>query len=127
MGKFMKKTHVVYILLAIYLVAMSPKIFAQELVPATSEDIAEFDRQVAKQLERAGAKSQQNAEFGKQVSEEAKKLKNQTPEERKNFGKWVSDQRKKKDQGRPSAEGSLGVGGKENSRRMDGGKGNKRK
>jgi len=82
-------------------------VMAQTLIPATSEDINEFDRQVSEQLKRSGAKKEN---FGQQVSEEAKKLKDAAPEQGKDFGKWVSGQRKKADQGRPSAEGGIGAG-----------------
>lgn len=82
-------------------------VMAQTLIPATSEDINEFDKQVSEQLKRSGAKKDN---FGQQVSEEAKKLKDSTTDQGKDFGKWVSGQRKKADQGRPSAEGGIGAG-----------------
>ncbi len=82
-------------------------VLAQTLIPATSEDINEFDRQVSEQLKNAGDKKDN---FGSQVSEEAKKLKDSAPDQGKDFGKWVSGQRKKADQGRPSAEGGIGAG-----------------
>jgi len=74
---------------------------AQTLIPATSEDINEFDRQVSEQLKRSQKSGKSN--FGSQVSEEAKKLKDAGGDAKKEFGKWVSGERKKADQGRPSA------------------------
>lgn len=115
----------VYTIIFIYLAAISPKLLAQELVPATSEDIEEFDRQVAQQMQRDG-KSKAKSDFGAQVADEAKKLKDAGQDDRKSFGKWVSSQRKKTDQGRPSAEGSLGGGSKVNPGRTDSGKGHKK-
>lgn len=78
---------------------------AQELVPATSEDIQEFDRQIVKK-----AKTDRPANFGSEVSAEARKLKDQNQDSKNEFGQWVSSQRKKSDQGQPSASGSPGNG-----------------
>ncbi len=66
--------------------------FAQTLVPATSEDIDAFDRQLAEARKE---------NFGKQVSEEAKKLKGTEKQDRSDMGQFVNDQRRKEDQGRP--------------------------
>lgn len=110
----------------ITLMMLNEPALAQSLVPATSEDLAEFDRAVARQVKEEKAPEKSKSAFGAAVSEEAKKLKDASVDERKAFGKWVSSQRKKTDQGRPSAEGSLGDKGKSSSRRMDNGK-NKKK
>ncbi len=83
-------------------------ISAQTLIPATSEDINEFDRQVSQQLQRSKDKTNKPENFGAKVSDEAKKLKDAGADKGKDFGKWVSSQRKKADQGRPSAQGSVG-------------------
>lgn len=91
-------------LLVIVAFAAQPAV-AQTLIPATSEDINEFDRQVSEQLQRQQGKGA--AKFGAQVSEEAKKLnENAGANSKKEFGKWVSGERKKADQGRPSSAGS---------------------
>lgn len=94
---------------------------AQELVPATSEDIQAFDRQI-----RAQQKTDRGG-FGAQVREEARKLNDSSDDKNRDFGKWVSDQRKKSDQGVPSAGGSVGNGngsGKGNSGSANSGPGN---
>ncbi len=97
--------------IAILLSIMAQPILAQTLIPATSEDINDFDRQVSQQLQRSkDSKAKPKAEnFGAKVSEEAKKLKDAGADKGKEFGKWVSGQRKKADQGRPSAQGSVGA------------------
>ena len=73
-------------------------VLAQNLVPATSEDINDFDKQVAEQMKKS-----KPANFGSEVSAAAKDKKDSDSDE--SFGKWVSSQRKKSDQGRPSAQG----------------------
>lgn len=92
------------VLLALVALIAQP-VLAQTLIPATSEDISEFDRQVAEQIKKsAGSKSDKaKTNFGSEISAEAKKLKDS--DQGKDFGKWVSGQRKKADQGRPSAAG----------------------
>jgi hypothetical protein len=111
----MNKAAVFLILLAA--VYVQP-LFAQDLVPATSEDMQEFDRQVAKQIK---PKSKGNlgkpSNFGSQVSEEARKLKDASDDQGDNFGKWVSSQRKKSDQGEASAAASVGNGNGNNGNR----------
>lgn len=101
-----------FLSLLILIVLTVQPVIAQTLIPATSEDISEFDRQIANQLKRSGGrKADQKASkssFGSQVSEEAKKLKDS--DQAKDFGKWVSGQRKKSDQGRPTADGGNGTG-----------------
>ena len=89
------------------LALMTPPALAQTLIPATSEDINDFDRQVSEQLKKSNVKKDKS-NFGAVVSEEAKKLKDAGADKGKDFGKWVSGQRKNADQGRPSAQGSVG-------------------
>lgn len=90
------------------LIAAQP-LMAQELIPATSEDIQEFDRQVTQAMKRESVRP--GANFGAQVSEEAKKLKEESKDKKKEFGKWVSKQRSLEDQERPSAKASFGSQG----------------
>lgn len=74
---------------------------ADELVPATSEDLAQFDRQLANQTQMAGKShgpAMQN--FGKKISAEAHKLNSQDPTQMKKFGKWTKGQRQQDDRGR---------------------------
>lgn len=92
-------------ILLLVLVFAANALSAQELVPATSEDIQEFDRQIVKK-----AKTDRPSNFGSEVSAEARKLKDQNQDTRNEFGQWVSSQRKKSDQGQPSASGSAGNG-----------------
>jgi hypothetical protein len=86
---------------------------AQELVPATSEDLQDFDRQVSRLKQEAAAKRAgdrpDRSDLGAMIKDEATKLKDADKDDRKDFGKWVSGQRKKNVQGRPTAEGSFGV------------------
>lgn len=92
----------------LFLIALlAQPVLAQTLIPATSEDINEFDRQVSEQLSK-NQKSKSN--FGTSVSEEAKKLNEAPTDSKKEFGKWVSSQRKKNDQGRPAIQGSANSG-----------------
>lgn len=82
----------IYFLVVLALLATQPSL-AQTLIPATSEDISEFDRKVDEQMKN----------FGSEVSAEAKKLSDTPGDQDKNFGQWVSSQRKKDDQGRPTS------------------------
>ncbi|PWU20441.1 MAG: hypothetical protein C5B49_04290 [Bdellovibrio sp.] len=91
--------------------------WASDLVPATSEDLKEFDAQLAGASRRmnpqpeasrpAASKPPQSPQherkqnFGAIVSAEAKKL-NDAKDDRNDFGKWVSEQRRRDDQVRPS-------------------------
>lgn len=81
------------------LLMISPySVLAQTLIPATSEDINDFDKQVNEQLKKTKPDN-----FGSEVSSAAKDKKD--ADGPNDFGKWVSSQRKKADQGRPSAQG----------------------
>jgi hypothetical protein len=79
---------------------------AQDMVPATSEDIDQFDQQLSRQMSDTARGSKDKSRFGQTVSDEAKKQKDADSEKKKNFGKWVSGQRRKNDDGRPDAAGS---------------------
>lgn len=94
-----------YIGLIIVQLLLMPIANGQDLVPATSEDIQEFDRQVIQMNKKN--KAADHDSFGVQVKEEAKKLKD-NPDSRSEFGKWVSSQRKKSAEGRPSSGDSFG-------------------
>lgn len=97
----MNKMVMLFILAAL----ITQPVLAQTLIPATSEDINEFDRQISQQLKKSanGKSAKSKTGFGSEISEEAKKLKDS--DQGKDFGKWVSGQRKKSEQGRPSAAG----------------------
>ncbi len=71
---------------------------ADALVPATSEDIDQFDNQIAAQRQNSPAVKSDN--FGKLVSTEARKLKDSDSGQRKYFGKSVSEQRRGNDRSR---------------------------
>lgn len=90
--------------LLLFFLAAQP-VVAQTLVPATSEDLQDFDRRVSEQLKKSGG----DDNFGAQVREEAKKLNEPGADKGKEFGKWVSKEKKKAETGRPSTAGS-GVG-----------------
>lgn len=91
--------------IVIFVLSAQPAV-AQTLIPATTEDINDFDRQVSEQLKRSKKDKAAKSAFGSQVSEEAKKLNEAGGDAKKEFGKWVSGERKKADQGRPSAAGT---------------------
>ncbi len=80
------------------------EIQAQTLVPATSEDIEQFDRQLAEQAKRQQAEpaGRVSAQFGEEVANEAKKLKDASLDQRKEFGKKIRDQRRSSEAGRSS-------------------------
>lgn len=99
-----------------------------DLVPATSEDLNDFDQQikasqgldsgpqgssarsgapVGKSLDNQKAKKNN---FGAAVSAEAKGLRDLPAESRPGFGKWVSEQRKQNDQNQAGAGSSNGAG-----------------
>jgi hypothetical protein len=103
------------------------QVFADDLVPATSDDVADFDRQVATHesggvantsTETQGKsadhrkdadhskndKSAQKDNFGAIVSAEAHRLKEEGLNGKQKMGPWVSGQRRKNDQ-------NLGVSG----------------
>jgi hypothetical protein len=90
----------------IFIILFGQTLFAQSLVPATSDDLNDFDRQISK------AQSSKNTKenFGAVVSDEAKSLKNSDLNKKKAMGKWVSDQKSKEDQKVPSANASKGQG-----------------
>jgi hypothetical protein len=102
--------------------AGSCTLHAQDLIPATSEDIQEFDRQVTQHVKQDKATKPAKSNFGAQVSEEAKKLKGNDKDS--DFGKWVSGQRRKSDEDRPSAQGSAGDNGQGNGHGNSGSPGN---
>ncbi|MGE4131516.1 MAG: hypothetical protein AB7F86_07740 [Bdellovibrionales bacterium] len=99
---------------ALIFVLMAQPAVAQKLLPATSEDIDAFDVQVSKQMKKSapstGKSQNSSADFGGAVVEEAKKLKESTPDSSKNFGQWVSGQRRRADQGQASVQGAAGAG-----------------
>ena len=78
---------------------------ADDLIPATSEDISQFDAQLSKEREK-----QKKDNFGQKVSAEAKRL-NAQGEKKEGFGQWVKSQHQREDQGRP-AKVAPGLGGK---------------
>ncbi len=99
---------------------------ADDLVPATSDDTANFDNQIpapapapAPSTDADGkhGKSADHSKdkkpksnFGTTVSAEAKKLKDADKDTRKGMGNWVSSQRRKDEQKRPNAAATAGAG-----------------
>lgn len=109
--------------------AFGIQVAAEDLIPATSEDLRQFDLQ----LERAQSDSVKSREQNRPttarplnrlperrqkleagVSAEAKKLKDESIEQRQEFGKWVRDQKRDNEQ-RPSVGGGLGAGASGNA------------
>jgi hypothetical protein len=98
--------------------------WADELVPATSDDLKDFDQQVAKSQEaprkdgehrQSGDASKKEAKLKKEslgslVSAEAKKLKDESMDQRKEMGQWVSNQRRKNSQPDSNEPGGAGRG-----------------
>jgi hypothetical protein len=111
----MNKTLLSTLLLTAFVVQ---PLMAQDLVPATSEDLKEFDRQVAKQAKPKDAAAK-GSNFGALVSEEARKLKDAGDDQGSDFGKWVSGQRKKSDQGQAGAAASVGSGNSSHANSVD--------
>lgn len=108
-----------FILALSFLMFVSQSAFAEELVPATSEDLQEFDQQVsksnaedskAKEMAQRSIDPRKDAalsmkekkarkeNFGAVVSTEAKKLRDESVDKRKEMGSWVSSQRRKSGQ-----------------------------
>lgn len=100
----------VMVLISVSLLTSSLLAMADEVAPAMSEDLQAFDqmleRSQAKQPKQAVEAKQRN-EFGKFVSEEARKLKDASLEERKAFGKKVAPEGQK--QGLNPFSGSAGA------------------
>lgn len=96
----------------------SQGLFAQSLVPATSDDLSDFDKQISQAQESQNpppAKKEQSAKkskenFGAIVSDEAKTLKNSELDKKKSMGQWVSEQKSKEDQKVPASNASKGQG-----------------
>lgn len=127
--------------------------YGQSLVPATSEDLGEFDRQIQEaQMKRppevpskaaaATEKSESSAQakekkpksnFGTLVSQEAKKMKESDPNQRRGMGQWVREQRRQNEVQNPSASQAPGSAGSvknpalENSSNAPGQSGKKKK
>lgn len=109
------------------LLLVSQTLLAQDLLPATSEDLQDFDRQIVKMKE--SAKSSSKSSFGSVIKEESRKLKDAALDEKRDFGNWVSGQRKKNSNGQPtdtgsSSSGNMNAGG---SKRAQPDKGNGKK
>ena len=103
------------------MVASQAALGADDLMPATSEDISAFDRQLSalqqapatqaglkeangdKNRRDDGEDKKPKENFGQTISAEANKLKDS--EKKKDFGKWVSGQRRRDDQNRPAEIG----------------------
>ena len=87
--------------------------YAEDLIPATSDDITDFDQQVSTQVEaesrsvglreesnradkaqKSKDKKARKENFGLIVSTEAKRLNDESADQKKEMGKWVSDQRR---------------------------------
>ena len=110
------------------IVLMSSLAMAEDLVPATTDDVSNFDSQVANSARpptnddsskdqgksadhRKDKKDKKDkSNFGMIVSAEAKKLKDSDQDKRKGMGKWVSNQRRQDDKKRPDAAVNPGSG-----------------
>lgn len=77
---------------------------ADELVPATSEDLAQFDRQLSrlpKPADRGGSKAAgTRSDFGKRVSTEARRLDGENSAPQNRFGQWVKGQKERDERSR---------------------------
>lgn len=116
---------------------MPAVVSAQDLVPATSEDLAQFDRQLLLSTQKgtdkeirkdktgqAGLKGSKDdrknttftgksgkgatENFGASISEEARQLNEASHDDRKEFGDWVSSQRRQDEDKRPDSTGASG-------------------
>jgi len=107
-------------LIAIGIFFTAAAVFAEDLVPATSEDQQAFDQEVAPVVDsgsgttgdesedvtgedgqgknhgkKGHVKKARKANFGLIVSTEAKRLKDEPQDQKKEMGSWVSNQRRK--------------------------------
>jgi hypothetical protein len=92
----------------------------QSLVPATTDDLTEFDQQISKDSNKtpeatkdqkssgSHAKKSKNPNFGALVSQEAKDLKKSDGDQKKKMGQWVSEQRRNDDQKVPAESAGKG-------------------
>jgi hypothetical protein len=89
---------------------------AQNLVPATSEDLSEFDQQIANISGHAPGpskkpeilKKSKDTNFGATVSESAKKLRNEDVASKTKQGSWIGESRKNgEDKNSASANGKF--------------------
>jgi len=109
------------------LISLGQFALAQSLIPATSEDLSDFDQQISKSESKKAestavipTKKPKNSNFGATVSQKAKDLKNEALDQKKKMGKWVSDQRAKDDEKIPANAQGKGHGvGKSNSSSKD--------
>lgn len=103
------------------LVLLSSWASAQSLVPATSEDLNEFDQQISQSTRKntEKEKSGKAANFGALVSEKAKDLKTEELDQKKKMGQWVSEQRKKGAEKVPAANEGRGANGNSSSSGKD--------
>ena len=116
----MKTRHLV---LFLGLSVASFSLLAQDVVPATTEDVQNFDEKVAetpdqedpeevtgdkvkKEKKEKKDKKEKKENFGKIVSEEAHRMKTLPKEERHKMGPWVSAQRRKDSAKKSDVSGS---------------------
>jgi hypothetical protein len=112
--------------------------YADDLIPATSDDITDFDQQVSTQVEsesrsvglREEAKHADKAQkskdkkvrkenFGLIVSTEAKRLNEESGDKKKEMGKWVSEQRRQNAKSSGGSSAGSNAGGVTNASSAD--------
>ena len=112
--------------------------YAEDLIPATSDDITDFDQRVSTQVEsesrsvglREEAKHADKAQkskdkkarkenFGLIVSTEAKRLNDESSDKKKEMGKWVSEQRRQNVKSTGSSNTGSSAGGVTNASSAD--------
>lgn len=91
-----------------------------ELMPASSEDLEQFDKVLANQNQRQNDSAPKKRDnFGQKVRAEATKMKMDgasTSKNKSDFGKWVNGQRRQKDNDSPAGpDMRSGNGGKDNN------------
>jgi hypothetical protein len=99
------------------LISLGQFAWAQSLVPATSDDLSDFDQQLSKIESKksdssaaASTKKPKNSNFGATVSQKAKDLKKEDLEQKKKMGQWVRDQRSQDDEKTPANSQGKGQG-----------------
>jgi hypothetical protein len=133
----MKKRNMLTILVAMTLALPG---WADDLIPATSDDIADFDKKVSENLnsdveninveknkdknkdknnDKSKDKKERKQNFGLIVSTEAHRLNEESGDQKKQMGKWVSDQRRQNSGGAANGGANGNSGGNGSSMSAD--------
>jgi len=109
------------------LISLGQFAWAQSLVPATSDDLSDFDQQISKSVSKkaepaaaAPTKKPKNSNFGATVSQKARDLKKEDLAQKKKMGQLVREERAKEDEKIPAnAQGKDQGSGNSNTSNKD--------